>query len=163
MFIMLLGHLAGEAVNGREGIQMNKTMDNITGGLKNSPHMITILLIVGAFLFYLIRHDEMGMKNNERNELVAKQRIERCHDTQNDSTEIMKKLNDTLNKQGNSFHELSVTLSDLKAVVSMHNSKMGILLAEMTAMLKKLEDMEHRLNDKEREQEIEEEVKKRKK
>jgi uncharacterized coiled-coil protein SlyX len=119
---------------------MGKEAENITSSLKKSPQLVSLLLIVGGFIYYLIRHDEMQVKSQERDDLVAKQRIDRCHLNQARATEIMDKLNTSLNSQGNAFHELSVTLRDLRNVMSMHNTKMSLIISKFEKLEKKLEE-----------------------
>ena len=119
---------------------MGKEAENITSSLKKSPQLVSLLLIVGGFIYYLIRHDEMQVKSQERDDLVAKQRIDRCHLNQARATEIMDKLNTSLNSQGNAFHELSVTLRDLRNVMSMHNTKMSLIISKCEKLEKKLEE-----------------------
>jgi len=124
---------------------MSKEGENITGSLKKSPQLVSLLLIVGGFIYYLIRHDDMQLQSQMRDDMVAKQRIDRCHLNQARSTEIMDKLNTSLNSQGNAFHELSVTLRDLRHVMSVHNTRMSLIIA-------KFEKLEERLKDKEAKQ-----------
>jgi len=119
---------------------MGKEAENITSSLKKSPQLVSLLLIVGGFIYYLIRHDEMQVKSQERDDLVAKQRIDRCHLNQARATEIMDKLNTSLNSQGNAFHELSVTLRELRNVMSMHNTKMSLIISKFEKLEKKLEE-----------------------
>jgi len=119
---------------------MGKEAENITSSLKKSPQLVSLLLIVGGFIYYLIRHDEMQVKSQERDDLVAKQRIDRCHLNQARATEIMDKLSTSLNSQGNAFHELSVTLRDLRNVMSMHNTKMSLIISKFEKLEKKLEE-----------------------
>ena len=119
---------------------MGKEAENITSSLKKSPQLVSLLLIVGGFIYYLIRHDEMQVKSQERDDLVAKQRIDRCHLNQARATEIMDKLNTSLNSQGNAFHELSVTLRDLRNIMSIHNTKMSLIISKFEKLEKKLED-----------------------
>lgn len=119
---------------------MGKEAENITSSLKKSPQLVSLLLIVGGFIYYLIRHDEMQVKSQERDDLVAKQRIDRCHLNQARATEIMDKLNTSLNSLGNAFHELSVTLRDLRNVMSMHNTKMSLIISKFEKLEKKLEE-----------------------
>ena len=121
---------------------MGKESENLTESLKKSPQMVTILIVVGAFLFYLYRHDELSSKAQEREDLVAVQRIQRCHSIQEDSTAVMDKLNNTLNSQGNAFHELSVTLRDIKNIITSHNESMSAHNKRMAELLDRLERAE---------------------
>ena len=112
---------------------MSKETENMSESLKSSPHLVGVMVIVSAFLFYLYRHDELEIKNDERKQLVSVQRIEQCHDMQKRSSDIMDKLSMTLNSQATHFHELSVTLRDLKIEVTLHNDKMSVLLQRLEA------------------------------
>ena len=53
------------------------------------PQWAGYLVIVALFLGYLI-------KMNDRDDVVAKQRIERCHSIQAESNEVMKELSQAL-------------------------------------------------------------------
>jgi len=53
------------------------------------PQWAGYLVIVALFLGYLV-------KTNERDDVVATQRIERCHSIQTESNEIMKELTSAL-------------------------------------------------------------------
>ena len=121
---------------------MSKEAENLTYSLKKSPQLVSLLLIVGGFIYYLIRHDEMQVKSQERDDMVAKQRIDRCHLNQSRATEIMDKLNTSLNSQGHAFHELSVTLRDLRNVMSMHNTKMSVIISKFEKLEEQLKERE---------------------
>jgi uncharacterized coiled-coil protein SlyX len=54
----------------------------------------------------------------------------------------MDKLNTSLNSQGNAFHELSVTLRDLRNVMSMHNTRMSLIISKFEKLERKLEENE---------------------
>ena len=54
----------------------------------------------------------------------------------------MDKLNNTLNSQGNAFHELSVTLRDIKNIITSHNESMSAHNKRMAELLDRLERAE---------------------
>ena len=110
---------------------MSKESENLSEGLKRSPNLIALIVVVGCFLYYLYRHDQMKMQEASRDDLVAKQRIEQCHNIQHESNLVMDKLNTSLNNQGNAFRELTTAIRDLRVVMEAHNGKMVIILHEL--------------------------------
>ena len=110
---------------------MSKESENLSEGLKRSPNLIALIVVVGCFLYYLYRHDQMKMQEASRDDLVAKQRIEQCHSIQHESNLVMDKLNTSLNNQGNAFRELTTAIRDLRVVMEAHNGKMVIILHEL--------------------------------
>jgi hypothetical protein len=113
---------------------MSKETETLTEGLKSSPSLIAILAIVAAFIWYLVRHDQIGMHRQSAEDLVAKQRIEQCHKIQHESNVIMDKLNTSLNSQGLAFAELTIAIRDLRQVVEVHNTKMNDILNQLRSL-----------------------------
>ena len=113
---------------------MSKETETLSEGLKNSPALIAILVIVAGFLFYLVRHDQMEVARSQNDDLVAKQRIEQCHNIQHESNVIMDKLNTSLNSQGLAFAELTIAIRDLRHVVETHNTKMSEILTQLRSL-----------------------------
>ncbi|MFT5266615.1 MAG: hypothetical protein ACI88C_000036 [Acidimicrobiales bacterium] len=77
---------------------------------KTAPHWICLLLLSSSFLWYLDRKDAKDAEMSKREDLVAVQRIEQCHDVQKYSVEVMGRLSESLSIQSAAFVELTSAL-----------------------------------------------------
>jgi chromosome segregation ATPase len=115
---------------------------------KTVPLWAANILIIAMFLGFMVRQDW-------RDDMVASQRIDRCHTVQEDATEVMKALNATLTEHRVAFSNLEATLSDLQRTLIAHNNTVADYNAEMRDMnrrtadlLERLEKLEKRLADR---------------
>ena len=124
---------------------MSEIAKNVLNGLKNSPDKLTIILIVGGFLLYLFRHDSIELEEKKMGDLVSKQRIDNCHKIQNDSTKIMERLNDTLNKHDRTFLELLYSINDFKKEIRENNQKLKQSNYNIESLNKKVDKIEQHI------------------
>ena len=80
-----------------------------------APHWFALLMVVGAFLLYLERHDKAYAEMSASKDTLAVQRIAQCHSVQERGYESMDRLNATLDLQVQTFRDLS-------KVIEHHNS-----------------------------------------
>ena len=125
---------------------MSEIFKTIINALKQSPEKITVLLIVGGFLWYLFRHDALQLEEKRMVDLVSKQRIDNCHRIQSDSIKVMERLNDTLNNHDKAFVELLYSLKDFKKSLESNNAKIAETNANIEKLNSKLSDLERNLN-----------------
>jgi len=117
----------------------NDDLDPIAVEFKKTiPLWAANLVIVAMFLGYMIRQDW-------RDDLVAKQRIDRCHTIQEDATEVMKALNSTLTEHRLAFSDLENTLADLQSTLTAHNNAVTDYSRQMEAMNRQMGDLLERL------------------
>ena len=121
---------------------MSKILENITESLKKSPHLLVICLIVGGFLLYLVRHDNMELKKVQMTDRVSEQRISRCHLIQEDSSKIMENLNKTLINHDKAFTHLLFKLDRFIEVSEDNNKKNDTLAHKMDALSGKIKLLE---------------------
>lgn len=128
---------------------MNETIKSIVNALKQSPEKITILLIVGGFLWYLFRHDSLQYEEKKMVDLVSKQRIDNCHRIQSDGIKVMERLNVTLNNHDKAFVELLYSLKDFKKSLESTNAKIDGANANIERLNSQLLELEKSLNNTE--------------
>lgn len=133
---------------------MSDIAKSILTGLKNSPDKLTILLIVGGFLFYLFRHESIELEEKKMGDLVSKQRIDNCHKIQSDSTKIMERLNDTLNKHDRTFLELLYSIKDFKKEMQDNNQKLAQSNHNIDNLNKKVDKIENHISEDREDTEI---------
>ena len=121
---------------------MSEVLKSLVLGLRKSPHNIVVILIVGAFLLYLYRHDTIEYEKAKLDDLVAKQRIENCHSTQERSTLVMEKLNDTLINHDKAFVELLFSIRQFKDSLNKHSEKFDENSKKMDALIGKISLLE---------------------
>ena len=80
-----------------------------------APHWFALLMVVGAFLIYLERHDQSVSRMSASKDILAVQRIEQCHRVQERGYDSMERLNATMDLQVQTFRDLS-------KVIEHHNS-----------------------------------------
>jgi chromosome segregation ATPase len=115
------------------------TLENMDIEVKKTvPLWACNILIIGMFLTYMIRQDN-------RDDMVAKQRIERCHMIQEDGIEVMKDLNTTLTEHRVAFNNLESTLGDLQHTLNAHNSAVADYSRQMAEMNSRTADLLERL------------------
>lgn len=114
---------------------MSKEGENLTSALKRSPYLVSILAIVAAFMFYIFRRDQLYVEMASKQDLVASQRIEHCHEVQDRATNIMDKLNTTLNSQHISYTELNKQLIDLRNIINDQSKEMNILILKINQLI----------------------------
>lgn len=129
---------------------MSKILENITESLKKSPHLLVICLIVGGFLLYLVRHDNMELQKVQMTDRVSEQRISRCHSIQQDSSKIMENLNKTLINHDKAFTHLLFKLDRFIEVSEHNNKKSDALSNKMEALSGKMKLLELSMNDHQR-------------
>jgi hypothetical protein len=91
------------------------------------PELFVLVCIVGGFFWYL--HD-LAMIQRDRdaqNDLVAKTRIENCHNIQEESVEAMKELAKALTQQSVVFAELRSTVDELRRSIESLEEKVDKL------------------------------------
>ena len=114
---------------------MSKEGENLTSALKKSPYLVAILAIISAFMFYIFRRDQLYVDMTTKQDLVANQRIEHCHKVQDRATDIMDKLNTTLNSQHVSYTELNKQLIDLRSIINEQSKEMNILILKINQLI----------------------------
>jgi hypothetical protein len=129
---------------------MSKILENITESLKKSPHLLVIFLIVGGFLLYLVRHDNMELQKVQMTDRVSEQRISRCHSIQQDSAKIMENLNNTLINHDKAFTHLLFKLDRFIEVSENNNRKTDALSNKMEALSGKMKLLELSMDDHEK-------------
>ena len=125
---------------------MKKILENITESLKRSPQSLVICLIVGGFLWYLCRHDNMELEKVQMTDRVSEQRISRCHSIQQDSAKIMENLNKTLINHDKAFTHLLFKLDRFIEVSENNNRKSDALANKMEALSGKMKLLELSMN-----------------
>lgn len=80
--------------------------DALTNLGKQTPSLFAMLAVVSAFLVYQER-------TSAREDLVAKQRIEQCHQVQESSIEVIGQLTEAMQTQAIAFKELSIRLESV--------------------------------------------------
>lgn len=85
----------------------DKIKESIAQLAENAPSLLAFVLFAGLFLYYQER-------NGSREDLVAKQRIDQCHQVQSESIEAIKKLTESMQLQALAFQELSLTVKNIK-------------------------------------------------
>jgi len=129
---------------------MSKILENITESLKKSPQLLVICLIVGGFLLYLVRHDNMELQKVQMTDRVSEQRISRCHSIQQDSSKIMENLNKTLINHDKAFTHLLFKLDRFIEVSEDNNRKTDALSNKMEALSGKMKLLELSMDDHQR-------------
>lgn len=129
---------------------MSKILENITESLKKSPYLLVICLIVGGFLWYLVRHDNMELEKVQMTDRVSEQRISRCHSIQQDSSKIMENLNTTLINHDKAFTHLLFKLDRFIEVSENNNRKTDALSNKMEALSGKMKLLELSMDDHEK-------------
>ena len=109
-------------------------------GLKKSPQSIVIILIVGGFLHYLHRHDSMELEKVKMVDLVSEQRINHCHQVQEEATEVISKLDQTLINHDKAFTHLLYKLDTFIDAMEKNKIKMDVLLAKMVLLEKTIKE-----------------------
>ena len=84
---------------------------------ENVPTLLILCLVTGAFLLYLDRHDSREDARAELERIVAQQRIDRCHDVQDDGVHAMEKLADSLDTQAEALMELKISIQSLQRLM----------------------------------------------
>jgi uncharacterized protein HemX len=72
-----------------------------------APHWVCLILVVGGFLWYLDRKDQIDSNNQDRSDLVAIQRIDNCHSVQERSIVVMEDLTTIIARQDQTFQSLT--------------------------------------------------------
>jgi len=75
---------------------MKELLTHLAAGLKEHPSFITVLAIVGSFLFFMDRQGRAFEARVAMDELVAVQRINACHDIQDRGIHAIDRLSDIL-------------------------------------------------------------------
>lgn len=83
-----------------------------------APHWLALLLVVGGFLAYLYKHDQMMLEQTRTGDLVAMQRINECHSVQERGHDVMEKLAGALSGQ-------TIALESLKSAVANLDSRLN--------------------------------------
>lgn len=117
---------------------MSEVLKPLLEGLKKSPKDILNALIVCLFVWYLVQRDTSDMEKVKHVDLVAKQRIEHCHNIQEKSTDIMDKLNDTLVNHDKAFIELLYNLKEFKKALEINNTKLDNNSEKIDALFNKM-------------------------
>lgn len=113
---------------------MSEVAKGILLGLRKSPHHIVTLAIVGGFIWYLCRKDDMNLEAKKQDDLVARQRIEHCHAVQEDATLVMKRLNETLNNHDKAFTHLLYKLDRFLQMMDKTHTKIDTLMAKLNLL-----------------------------
>lgn len=77
---------------------------------RTAPHWVALILVVGAFLWYLERHDQVYREMLVAKDTVAVQRIAQFHVVQNRGWESMDRLSETLDAQTTTFSKLATAI-----------------------------------------------------
>lgn len=98
------------------------TQDDLTKAVKetarfaqSAPQWFAVLAVVGMFLGFLWQHEKTLAKFAERAEIVAKQRIDQCHNVQSRSLDVMDAVTKVLAEQQLSMQSLAEAIRDLEA------------------------------------------------
>ena len=89
---------------------MPDAVSTVIESLKKSPQLLVTFLIVALFLMYMDKRDRIEVDKVTKVDLVAKQRIEQCHATQERATKALEKLEETLRNQSLAYQELSIAV-----------------------------------------------------
>lgn len=122
---------------------MSEIIKSLLLSLRKSPDRIVIVLIVGGFLWYLCRKDDINLELKKQGDLVAQQRINHCHSVQEESTKVMDRLNTTLTNHDKAFTHLLYKLDTFIAKMEKTHIKMDALMAKM-------EILEHHIKENEK-------------
>ena len=125
---------------------MKSILENITESLKRSPQSLVICLIVGGFLWYLVRHDNMELEKVKMVDRVSGQRISKCHSIQQNSAKIMENLNNTLINHDKAFTHLLFKIDRFIEVSENNNRKSDTLANKMDALSQKMKLLELSMN-----------------
>jgi len=125
---------------------MKDILENITESLKRSPQSLVICLIVGGFLWYLVRHDNMELEKVKMVDRVSGQRISKCHSIQQNSSKIMENLNNTLINHDKAFTHLLFKIDRFIEVSEHNNRKSDTLSNKMDALSQKMKLLELSIN-----------------
>jgi len=112
--------------------------DSIIGSilivLKRRPDILALLLIVGGFLYYLDRHDTQLQAaqavREARGDIVANQRIEVCHDVQEQAVDALERVAEMLQMHSESDALLINEIETLTITVSGNTD--GLMRVERT-------------------------------
>jgi len=79
---------------------------------RHAPHYFILLLIVGSFLWFLDRKNQAIHKQNDKEDLVSRLRIEQCHAVQDESVKVMGELREVMREQSETFGALTMLIND---------------------------------------------------
>ena len=100
--------------------------DQVATIAKQAPHWAALVLVVGGFLWYLDR-------SSNTDDLVAKQRIDACHQVQTRSNEVLTLLADNLNSAAVEDARLRAAIEDFEKTLDRHTQAVDRLLDAMGA------------------------------
>ena len=123
---------------------MPDTIKYITDNFKKSPSLLAIVLIIAGFLFYLFRHDSMELEKVKMTDRVSEQRIERCHDIQNKSNEVIDRLNYTLDSHNKAFNKLYYKMDSFDKNIEENNKNTERILEKIDNLRLKIDGLKHR-------------------
>lgn len=114
-------------------IKQDSVVGVIIGTLKRKPELLALLLIVGGFLYYMNLRDTQSIATQtderrlmlktitareDRENLIASQRIQTCHDIQEQSNEAMNNIAEALRGGAQADARMQQTVSSLVTVVN---------------------------------------------
>lgn len=101
---------------------MNTFTSNFLGLLKERPDFILMLALVGGFLYYMDVHDkraiEFDREQNMREDIVANQRIQTCHDIQNEGIKALDRNSAALTEFASTGVRLAEEIDNLTITVT---------------------------------------------
>jgi hypothetical protein len=80
---------------------------------RKAPEMLTMLVMLAGFLWYLHDLEESNRREDERLDRLADVRIEHCHDVQEAGIKTMDRLAEALESQALVFSELEGSIEEL--------------------------------------------------
>ena len=115
-------------------IKEDSVIGSILVVLKRRPDILALLLIVGGFLYYLDRHDSQLQAaqsvRDAREDIVANQRIQTCHDVQERAILSLERVSEVLQIHAESDARLSNEIDTLTITVSGNTA--GLIQVEQT-------------------------------
>ena len=101
--------------------------------LKKQPQLIFSIALVATFLYYMDRRDAHQIELVKAEDIVASQRIEQCHNVQQQSNEALSRLATSLDRQQATFEKLSDAIHELRNSINVHDRRIELLLNELEA------------------------------
>jgi hypothetical protein len=80
---------------------------------RKAPEMLTMLIMLGGFLWYLHDLENANQREDARMDKLADVRIQHCHDVQEAGIKTMDRLADALDSQARVFSELERSIEEL--------------------------------------------------
>jgi len=122
---------------------MKTTTGSLISALKTRPEIIAMLIIVGAFLYHIESSETKNIATEERRDaredLVAKERIKRCHDIQALGIDALDRNAAALLLHASSYASLTESINTVSVATSSTNKSLLEVQAVLASLITEID------------------------